>query len=531
MAESPPVPTVLRNGRIYTPAGADLTAMVVDGATIAWMGTEEGVSVHLDSVDEVIDLDGALVTPAFVDAHVHCTDLGRSLRGLDLHGVRSRAELLDRVVAHARTDSAPVVIGEGWDDTLWTDAQLPSAAELDRAGGGRPVYLSRVDAHSALVSSALLGPDVLGRPGYRPDGWLTGVAHDAARTAALGRRGDADRAAAQVAALEHAAAMGIGCVHEMGGPTISSAADLGELLALGPGRIEVIGYWAELNGIATAQALGAAGAAGDLFCDGSIGSHTASLSAPYSDDSSRSPKPRLTVEEVAEHVAACTTAGLQAGFHAIGDAAVDTVLDGFDRAAARLGPSVRTAGHRLEHVEMVSDPRRFAASGITASVQPAFDSTWGGTDGLYERRLGRDRARTMNDFSSLISAGTALAFGSDAPVTPLNPWGAVRAAAYHHNPESSISVRAAFAAHTRGGWRAARRDGDGSGVLDVGAPATFAVWDTGDLVIDVPDERVSRWSTDPRAAVAGLPDISPGRDLPTCRRTVVRGVVVHDSAR
>jgi predicted amidohydrolase YtcJ len=105
----------------------------------------------------------------------------------------------------------------------------------------------------------------------------------------------------------------------------------------------------------------------------------------------------------------------------------------------------------------------------------------------------------------------------------------VRAAAYHRTAASSLSVRAAFTAHTRGGWRAARRDGDGSGVLAVGHPATYAIWDDVDLVIDVPDERVSRWSTDPRAGVAGLPDVAPGRALPRCLRTVVRGRVVYDA--
>jgi len=157
-------------------------------------------------------------------------------------------------------------------------------------------------------------------------------------------------------------------------------------------------------------------------------------------------------------------------------------------------------------------------------MQPAFDAFWGGPDRMYAGRLGTDRALGLNRFAELAAAGVALAFGSDAPVTPLDPWGAVRAAAYPSDPAAAISARSAFAAHTRGGWRAAGRDGEG--VLAPGAPATFAVWAAGELGVDAPDERVARWSTDPRAAVPGLPSLAPGRELPSCVRTVVRGRTV-----
>jgi predicted amidohydrolase YtcJ len=142
---------------------------------------------------------------------------------------------------------------------------------------------------------------------------------------------------------------------------------------------------------------------------------------------------------------------------------------------------------------------------------------------MYASRLGPERARTMNPYAALAAAGVALALGSDAPVTPLDPWGTVRAAVAHRTAGSGLSARAAFSAHTRGGWRAARVEGVGE--LAPGAPATFAVWALpGELVVQTPDDRVSAWSTDPRSGVAGLPDLS-GPD-PTCLRTVVRGRVV-----
>src|SRR5207244_1078312 len=141
---------------------------------------------------------------------------------------------------------------------------------------------------------------------------------------------------------------------------------------------------------------------------------------------------------------------------------------------------------------------------------------------------GPARALDLNLFGELAAAGVPLAFGSDAPVTALGPWAAIQAAAYPHNPAAAVSPRAAFAAHTRGGWRAAGREGEG--VLTPGGAATFAVWAAGELAVDAPDERVSRWSTDPRAAVPGLPDVAPGVELPTCLRTVRNGETIFDAA-
>jgi hypothetical protein len=114
-------------------------------------------------------------------------------------------------------------------------------------------------------------------------------------------------------------------------------------------------------------------------------------------------------------------------------------------------------------------------------------------------------------------------------VTPIDPWAAVRAAIQPANPAHALSARAAFGAHTRGGWRAARADGDGSGVLAPGAPATYAIVDAGALGVDAPDERVSQWSTDERSGVPGLPELASDQPLPRCLRTVLRGRALFDS--
>ncbi|MFI9244107.1 amidohydrolase [Streptomyces sp. NPDC053086] len=524
-----PQTVLLRRGEVHSPADPFATAMVVERGQVAWVGSEGAADAFADGVDEVVDLDGALVTPAFTDAHVHTTASGLALTGLDLSGAPSLEAALARVreFAAARPDDR-VLLGHGWDAARWPGGRPPTRAELDAATGGRPLYLSRIDVHSAVVTTALL--DLVPGTVAREDAPLTRDDHHVVREAALAAVTPAQRAEAQRTALAHAASLGIGTLHECGGPQISSEDDFTALLRLAaevPGP-RVVGYWAERadEGVARARELGAAGAAGDLFADGALGSHTACLHEPYA-DAGHCGTAYLDADAVAAHVLACTEAGLQAGFHAIGDAAVSAVVEGVRAAAEKAGLArIRAARHRVEHAEMLTPETvaGFAELGLIASVQPAFDALWGGEEGMYAQRLGTERARTLNPFAALLRAGVPLAFGSDSPVTPLDPWGTVRAAAFHRTPEHRISVRAAFTAHTRGGWRAVGRDD--AGVLVPGAPADYAVWRTDELVVQAPDDRVARWSTDPRSGTPGLPDLSPGRDLPVCLRTVVGGRTV-----
>ncbi|MEW2577279.1 amidohydrolase [Streptomyces syringium] len=533
-----PRTVLLRGGEVHSPADPFATAMVVERGHVAWVGSEGAADSFADGVDEVVDLEGALVTPAFTDAHVHTTSTGLALTGLDLTDARTLPEALDRIRAHAAARPADrVLLGHGWDAARWPEHRPPSRRELDEATGGRPLYLTRADVHSAVVTTALLDlvPHAAGLPGGSPDAPLTGDAHHAVRAAAYASVTPAQRAGAQAAALERAASLGIGSLHECAGPRISSADDLTGLLSLAAERPgpRVVGYWAEaLTTAADASRvleLGALGAAGDLFVDGSLGSHTACLHEPYADGphADHTGTAHLDAAAIAAHVIACTEAGIQAGFHAIGDAALTAVVEGVRAAADRLGLArIRAARHRVEHAEMLTPDHiaAFAELALTASVQPAFDAAWGGDDAMYAERLGVERARTLNPYAALLRAGVPLALGSDSPVTPLDPWGTVRAAAFHRTPGHRVSVRAAFTAHTRGGWRAIGRDD--AGVLVPGAPADYAVWRTGELVVQVPDDRVASWSTDPRSGTPGLPDLTPGAPLPVCLRTVVGGHTV-----
>ncbi|MEV7971830.1 amidohydrolase family protein [Cellulomonas sp. NPDC089187] len=581
--------TLYRRGVIDSLAVPGATALLVDGDRIAWIGGED----HADGLapDTVVDLDGDLVTAGFVDAHAHVLSTAQLADGLDL----SAAPDLDAVLATVRTaatgehgrrlaaEGAPLT-GFGWDEQHWPERRPPRREELDAAAGGAPVYLARVDLHSGVASSSfaqVLGLDRL--PGWSPDGSVTGVAHQVAQDA-VADLAPSRRERLYRLGLAQAAARGVVAVHEHSAPFTDTRAGLRSLLGLGqePGMPLVLGYRAELCVTSDdarellADIPGLVGIGGDLCVDGSVGSRTAAVRQPYRDAPAGWSFPlgelELTAEQISNHVASVTRAGAQAAFHAIGDRAVAEVLLGVRAATEVEGlAAIRAAGHRIEHAEMLDAPALAATVlfGLIASVQPGFDAAWGGADGMYAARLGAGRAAGMIPLADLRDAGVPLAFGSDSPVTPVDPWAAVRAAASHHTPEQRLSVRAAVEAHTRGGWGAGRggvRRPGGTGLpaeavdplageLRVGAPAHLAVWRVDPAAWAHRATAVSTGGTTGTVGATGiggttgesasglprwrrpgevvldptLPALSPELPLPACRRTVRSGTVIYDA--
>lgn len=535
--------TLYRGGAIHSPADPFAQALLVDDGVVTWLGDDD-TAEHIRA-DEVVDLDGALMTPGFVDAHVHVLETGLALEGLDLGHAASLTQALaavERAARAVRAAGSTRLLGHSWDETHWPEGRPPTAAELDRASGGLEVYLSRVDVHSAVVSSALAkSADLQQRPGWSGDGVVRLEAHHSARARA--REVDpARRSALYRNALETAAAQGIVSVHEQSAPHVDTREGLAELLALtgseDSGLPLVIGYRAELcetvdDARSVLEALpGLTGIGGDLNVDGAIGSRTAALRSPYADQPASRGELFLTAEQITNHLTSVTRAGVHSSFHVIGDRAMDEYLLGLEAAASVEGiGAMHRAGHRLEHAEMI-DARALATlvlHGVRLSVQPAFDAFWGGPEGMYARRLGEVRASGLNPFADLVSGGLPLAIGSDTPVTPFDPWGAVRAGVYHHAAEQRITARAAFRAHTRGGWRLAGLDHTGAGEIRVGAPAHLAVWRTDALVVQVPEGSVPTWSTDARAGTPLLPDLTDATSPPRCVRTVRAGRVIYDA--
>ncbi len=457
-------------------------AVLVRGSRITWVGDDPGAAPEHD---RRLDLDGCTLGPAFVDAHVHLTPTGISLRGLDLSDVRSGEELLHAVETVAQQHTGRVLWGDGYDDHGFPD-DLPGPDELAAVTPHCAVYLSRTDGHSCLVDRDSLSASPLSRvegverdQNGEPTGVLRGEANHIARRWAIGAMSADELESARRTAAKHAARMGIASVHEMGGPDIMGVTDLDRWIE-GTWPIEVIAYWGSTDlSVVKERELRQAG--GDLFLDGSLGSHTAALVDPY-EDGGETGVLYYGDEELTSFFRDATLAGIQVGVHAIGDAAVRQAVRCWKQVAESLpeylSGEIARLRHRIEHLEMIPDPVLYdiARLGLVASVQPAFEATWGGPDGMYETRLGEERARRMNPYRTLADLGIPLAFGSDSNVTPMDPWGGVHAAEHRRAPHHALSRLEAVSASCLGGRHAARQDRF-SGVVRAGMRADLAAWE------------------------------------------------------
>jgi predicted amidohydrolase YtcJ len=469
----------------------DLAVAIESGRITAVVPAAEVAAL---GADRVVDLGDATLMPGFVDAHVHLSATGLTGHGADLRQARSVAELLERIrAAAARDDTEGLLWGDGWDETRFERPELPSAAELAEAAGGRPVYLSRVDGHQGLATLDVLGDSgALTATGCDrdaagdPTGVTRGDANHLARRFALDSLPAATLKAAQDSALCEAARRGVACVHEMGGPDIAGRRDFELLLdrveAL---PIEVIGYWGDLD-LEYVEDRKLAQVGGDLFLDGSLGSHTAALSTPYEDRPDTSGVLYHDDQELTELYVRASQAGVQVGVHAIGDLAIGQALRCARRAMKAVGPTAfRSCRHRIEHVELLGADR-MATLGLAASVQPAFDAAWGGPSGMYARRLGPRRAKSMNPFADLWRRGVPTGGSSDANVTPLDPWHGVAAAVHHHRPSQRLGLPVALEVFTLGGRVLARQERI-SGTIEPGQRADLTAFGGDVLAADPAD--------------------------------------------
>jgi len=443
--------------------------------------------------DRIVELPGATIVPGMIDAHVHLTGTGVHHRAPGLGEARSAAELLERVRAVVAEHEGPVVV-HGYDESAWRDPAVPTLADLD-AAFDRPVAIVRVDGHASLANTAALhGAGVLERSGVERDdgGALTGRLTEEAN-AALQRwfamhlaEGDVEEL--QLAAASLAVSHGITTVHEMSMVHERGIRDL-EVLLRHRSRLplDVVTYVATTD-LPQVIDLGLPRVGGDLPVDGSIGARTAFLSEPYRDG------PGVGVryfedDALAEFFHDAHLAGLQVGVHAIGDAAIELVVATWERVYQALDSRgrrhFRARRHRIEHFEMATGPmlERAAALGLGISVQPTFDAEWGSGGGLYEQRLGPERAAGMNPFRDLIARGLEVGAGSDTPITTVDPLVGIVALETHHDPAQRLSREEAFRLYTMGSARLAGQE-DKKGSLEPGKHADLAAYDLDPLEAD-----------------------------------------------
>lgn len=476
-------------GRVVTPGGAADWALVEGGTVVA-----TGAAADEPRADRRVDLDGGVLLPSFCDAHVHLPATGLYAAGMDFRGETSSRAILDAFAERARQPDS-ILFGGNFEDPL--DVPL-TAALLDESVGDRPALLARADMHSCVVSSALLRQlDVRDLEGVDvEDGEPTGYLREQAAgeawrwfDASLPRsqQQDAIRAAVQLAYSK-----GVTSVHEMyvvewrGWDSLEVFREAVEGAAL-----QIVLYVAT-DEVDRVRDMGLPRIGGDYFLDGSFGSHTAWLSEPYSSAPPEgSPPSGISYRDDAdllELFRAAQSSFLQMGVHAIGDAAIEQAISTWEKVAAETGEdAVRSLGHRIEHFECATDDHieRAARLGLRASVQPAFDHYWGGTHGLYARRIGEERALDMNRFGTMAGRGLRLGAGSDSTVTPLDPFLQMASLRGHHVEDERMDAAAALEMHTVGSRAMA---GDASaGVIAAGQGADLVVVDRDPLEVSTDD--------------------------------------------
>ncbi len=474
-------------------------AIAVAGERITAVGSSAEIRKMAGNA-EVIDAQGQFLVPGFIDSHVHFVTGGFRLSSVELKDADTPQEFVRRIAAFAKTVPAGTWIqGGDWDNERW-GGELPTRGWIDSVTPNNPVWVNRYDGHMALANSVALRAakvsaatkDVAGGTVVRDaKGEPTGILKDNA----MGQMDDAvtppppeveDRALD--AAMKYVAERGVTTVHNMGTweelAIFERAHKAGRLTTRIYAAVP-LSTWEKLRD--TVQARGSRGDAwltiGALkgFVDGSLGSRTAAMYAPFDDTPGNTGLWVTPPETLYARAKGADSAGLHVMIHAIGDRAIGTLLDIFERVEKENGP--RDRRFRIEHVQHIAakDIPRLGALGVIGSMQPyhAID------DGRFaDKPLGRDRASRTYAFRSLIDAKATLAFGSDWFVAPPSAIEGIYAAVTRRTlddknpdgwfPEQKISVEEALRAYTVNAAYAQFAERD-KGSLEVGKLADFAL--------------------------------------------------------
>jgi predicted amidohydrolase YtcJ len=479
---------VLVNGKIWTenPRAPESEAIAIEGPKILAVGSSAAIRKLAGPKCKVIDLQGRRVLPGFNDSHVHFLGGGNSLISVQLGDANSAGEFRRRLGDYAKSLAKGEWIREGnWDHQRWTPAALPTHQLIDAVTPNNPVMVWRVDGHMVLVNTyamKLAGIDRTTRdvPGGEilrdNDGNPTGILKDEA-TGLVERVLPAlsSRAldAGMMAALREAARHGVTSVQNLAdSPTDQDAAMKFHVFQkfARAGSLTVRIYqagplrdWKDLAAIGVQAGFGSPLLRiGNLksFADGALGSATAWMDAPFSDQPGKSglaSSDLMDLNKMYANIRGADQAGLQISIHAIGDRAIHAVLDLYEKAEQQNGAADRR--FRIEHVQHLrpADVARFGALGVIASMQPYHaidDGRWA------EKSLGPERIKSSYAWRSLLDNGAVLAFGSDWPVAPMDPLLGIYAAATRRTldgkhpqgwvPEQRITVAEAVHAYTVG---------------------------------------------------------------------------------
>ncbi len=506
---------LISNARIYT---FDEAGTVLESGSMAFSASGEILAVGEQATlaanfpgARQVDMSGRTVLPGLIDSHGHLYGLAVSYTRADLAGTTSKVDVLKRLREfEADLPEGEWLLGRGWDQNDWPEPVFPGRAELDRVFPDRPVWLRRIDGHAAWANSVAMAQadtDLAGD--WQPEGGFihrdengqpTGIFID--RAMALVERAVPEPSAELVgAALDLATrnllSLGLTGVHDPGVDRgvielyrrkISDGALPVRVYAMADGMNETTRWLCE-NGPVDDPSGRLVMRSVKLYADGALGSRGAALLEDYSDEPGNRGLMFISADELEGALRQVFTCGLQAGVHAIGDAANRQVLDAYAKALAAFPGNA--GRHRIEHAQILypEDIPRFSQLGVIAAMQPTH-----ATSDMYwaDERLGPDRLAGAYAWHSLAESNARLAFGSDFPVEQVNPMLGIHAAVTRQDaegwpeggwlPEERISRTAAIRAFTLDAAYAGFME-DRVGSLETGKRADFIVLDRDILAV------------------------------------------------
>jgi predicted amidohydrolase YtcJ len=470
----------LINGRVWTgnPAQPWAEAVAARGERIIAVGGNAEIQRLVSAGTRVVDLEGKLTLPGFIDDHTHFVDGGFQLLSVDLRDAGTQAEFARRIGEQARKlGVGRWITGGSWDHEQWPGAPLPARELIDEVTPQNPVFVSRLDGHMGLANSVALRMAGIAKETHDPPGGTivrdaksgepTGVLKDAAQdliAAVIPKPSDAEYDEALRVALAEAARVGITSIQDITPwdhyEVYKRFRDAGRLtvhiyartpMSQWKRQAELVGRqgpgdsWLRLGGI-------------KAFMDGSLGSTTALFFDVFNDSPHTAglmASDNLPEGKLEKDIRDADEAGLQCSVHAIGDKANHLLLNYFEQAEKNNGP--RDRRFRIEHAQhlLAGDIPRFAQLGVIASMQPSHaidDGRWA------EKRIGAVRIKTTYAFRWLLDSGARVAFGTDWPVAPLNPLIGIYAAVTRETndgknphgwvPEQKITLEEAVRAYT-----------------------------------------------------------------------------------
>ena len=486
-----PIDVTYYNGNILTGKGLDtpiperVSAVAIRDGKVVATGSDKTVFDLCDAALK-IDLHGAFVMPGFNDAHTHIASAGQQHLTVDLDNIPSLAAMQDKIKAYAATlPAGQWILGGGWDHTKWASGKLPTRQDLDAVTVDHPAYLERTDGHIAIANTAALAAAGITAKTMAPAGGQidldpathepTGILRDAALPLLTSHIPKPD-AATRRKALE----LSIADALSHGVTSVQDYSDWEDFLVLEQmeheGKLHVrVSEWLTFNDPLDVLKAHRAGHSLDDpllhtgmlkgFMDGSLGSRTAALLAPYSDDPTNSGLARYDQKMLDAMTTERAAAGFQIGFHAIGDKANSIALDAYEKPVMQCELSKNTTEtsycgtrlrYRIEHAQVVSpgDFARFHDLGIIASMQPSHlltDMAWAG------QRLGPERVKYAYAWKSFLDHGVTLAFGTDYPVESISPFRGLYSAITRMNeagtqtfqPQEKLTIQQALYAYTQ----------------------------------------------------------------------------------